>query len=154
MGFLALLLVGLAAWLIWTGRLQRLTGTDGVMLGLAIVGAILAARGKPIIGGIPLGIALLHLLRRMKSLPAKPVQGAARVASQRPADSAAIIEARALLGLDRAADAEAIRAAHRRLIARNHPDAGGTQALAEKINQARDLLLRHAAEQGSAPAEP
>lgn len=154
MGFLALLLVGLAAWLIWTGRLQRLTGTDGVMLGLAIVGAILAARGKPIIGGIPLGIALLHLLRRMKSLPAKPAPGAARVASQRPADSVAIIEARALLGLDPAADAEAIRAAHRRLIARNHPDAGGTQALAEKINQARDLLLRHAAEQGSAPAEP
>jgi len=154
MSFLALLLVGLAAWLIWTGRLQRLTGTDGVMLGLAIVGAILAARGKPIIGGIPLAIALLHLLRRMKSLPLKPVPGAVRFAPQRPADSPAIIEARALLGLDPAADAETIRAAHRRLIARNHPDAGGTQALAEKINQARDLLLRHAAEQGSARAEP
>jgi hypothetical protein len=154
MGFLALLLVGLAAWLIWTGRLQRLTGTDGVMLGLAIVGAILAARGKPIIGGIPLGIALLHLLRRMKTLPAKSAHRPNRPTNRRQTNSAAIIEARALLGLDPCADAAAIRAAHRRLIARNHPDAGGTQALAEKINQARDLLLRHAAEQGSAPAEP
>lgn len=51
-------------------------------------------------------------------------------------------EARRLLGIDPGADAEAIRAAHRRLIARVHPDSGGSEELAQKINMARDLLLK------------
>ena len=32
--------------------------------------------------------------------------------------------------------------AHRRLIQRTHPDAGGTEALARNINAARDYLLK------------
>ena len=51
-------------------------------------------------------------------------------------------EARQLLGVKRGADAETIRAAHRRIIARVHPDAGGSEELARKINLARDLLLK------------
>ncbi|MBB5684381.1 J domain-containing protein [Sphingobium boeckii] len=51
-------------------------------------------------------------------------------------------EARMLLGIEPGADAEAIRAAHRRIIARVHPDAGGSEELARKINAARDLLLK------------
>ena len=51
-------------------------------------------------------------------------------------------EARRLLGVKPGADAEAIRAAHRRIIARVHPDAGGSEELARKINLARDLLLK------------
>jgi len=50
-------------------------------------------------------------------------------------------EARKLLGLDARADEEAIRAAHRRLIQRVHPDAGGSAELATRINAARDTLL-------------
>lgn len=52
-------------------------------------------------------------------------------------------EARALLGVDTTADAEAIRAAHRRLIAKVHPDAGGNEELARRINAARDTLLKN-----------
>lgn len=52
-------------------------------------------------------------------------------------------EARALLDLDAGADAEAIRAAHRRIIARVHPDAGGSAELARRINRARDVLLKN-----------
>ena len=149
MGFLVLLLLALAGWLILTGRLQRMTMTDGLMLGLAIVGAIMAAKGQGLIGGGALTLAGLHGWRRMAA-GVRP-RRRARTAARNPAPPAAapdreedrLAEARALLGLAAGADAEAIRAAHRRLIAKNHPDVGGTQALAEKINDARSILLRH-----------
>ncbi|HYU13816.1 MAG TPA: DnaJ domain-containing protein [Stellaceae bacterium] len=50
-------------------------------------------------------------------------------------------EAYAILGLAPGADAEAIKAAHRRLMKQLHPDHGGTDYLATKINRARDVLL-------------
>jgi DnaJ-domain-containing protein 1 len=51
-------------------------------------------------------------------------------------------EARAVLGLERGADADAIRTAHRRLVASVHPDRGGSADLARRVNAARDLLLK------------
>jgi DnaJ homolog subfamily C member 19 len=51
-------------------------------------------------------------------------------------------EAAKLLDVAPDADPEAIVAAHKRLIAKVHPDAGGTAELAARINQARDVLLR------------
>lgn len=145
MSFLAPLLVLFAIWLIVTGRLQRMTLRDGAALGLAIVGATLGARGAVLPGGAALGLAALYALARVRRLrPRKAPAAATR------AEDPAIAEARALLGLEAGADEKAIRAAYRRLIARNHPDAGGTQALAEKINEARNILLRHTlAKQGS-----
>ena len=50
-------------------------------------------------------------------------------------------EARALLGLGEQAGPQEIRDAHRRLIARVHPDAGGSAELATRVNTARDILL-------------
>lgn len=50
-------------------------------------------------------------------------------------------EALATLGLQEGATDEEIRAAHRRLILRMHPDAGGTAELAARINRAKDVLL-------------
>lgn len=140
MGMLALLLTGLAIWLIWTGRLQRMTAKDGMALGAALVGAVLAAKGKPVIGAPLLIGATLFFVR----------QGKASIGRRRPdpepvvartAGADDIARARALLGLTPDADAAAIKAAHRRLIASVHPDRGGTEALAAQINAARDLLL-------------
>lgn len=51
-------------------------------------------------------------------------------------------EARAVLGVGPDADAEAIRAAHRRLVTALHPDKGGSAELTRRINAARDTLLR------------
>ena len=50
-------------------------------------------------------------------------------------------DARALLGVDKQATLEEIREAHRRLIVRVHPDAGGSAELAHRVNAARDTLV-------------
>ncbi len=50
-------------------------------------------------------------------------------------------EALAALGLSEGATPEAIKAAHRRLIQRVHPDVGGSADLAARINRAKDILL-------------
>jgi len=51
-------------------------------------------------------------------------------------------EALSVLGLGPEASADQIKAAHKRLQRANHPDTGGTNYLAGKINQARDVLLK------------
>ncbi len=50
-------------------------------------------------------------------------------------------EALAVLGLKPGASAEDVRTAHRRLMKDFHPDKGGSDYLATKINQAKDLLV-------------
>lgn len=51
-------------------------------------------------------------------------------------------EAYEILGLQPGAGEEAVREAHRGLMKRIHPDAGGTSGLAARVNQAKDTLLK------------
>jgi DnaJ homolog subfamily C member 19 len=60
---------------------------------------------------------------------------------RRASGAMTVEEAWQVLGLQPGADATAIRAAHRRLMRGAHPDSGGSDWLAARINQARDILL-------------
>jgi len=50
-------------------------------------------------------------------------------------------EALDMLGLEEGADADQIKDAHRRLMKKFHPDQGGTDYLAAKLNEAKAVLL-------------
>ena len=54
-----------------------------------------------------------------------------------------IADAAKLLEVAPDAEPALIIEAHKRLIAKVHPDAGGTSQLAAQVNQARDILLRN-----------
>jgi DnaJ-domain-containing protein 1 len=84
-------------------------------LGLMLVALILYASDKPL------------RLRRRKGAPPLPTMR--------------LDEARRVLEVATDADATAIRAAHRRLVTKVHPDQGGSADLAARVNLARDILL-------------
>lgn len=68
-------------------------------------------------------------------------RGSSREGGTRTTGAMTRDEAHAILGLKPGATEEEIREAHRRLMRTAHPDRGGSDWLAARINQARDLLL-------------
>jgi len=93
-------------------------------------GALALSRGAWITGGGLIGAALwMVLASRIRTVVAKR-------------EALGDAEARSILGVGADATPEAVNAAWRRLMGRAHPDQGGTQGLAARLNAARDRLLR------------
>lgn len=129
MPFLPAIALALIGWAYWTGRI-KLAQLPPILLGLA--GAALAIKGAFIPGVAAIGIAAAWyrgLSWRLFGLNSK----------QSPEYH--LSKARSLLGASVHDDADAIRARHRKLIAANHPDTGGSDDRASALNEARDLLL-------------
>ncbi len=108
--------------------------TAGGILGLAIVTARLTR--TPLATLLSAAPQLLKILQSYERAQAETA-GAAPSTGQLTAEEAALI-----LGVPVNATEEQVRESHRRLIQKNHPDRGGTDYLAAKINQARDTLLK------------
>lgn len=127
--FLALLgLVLVWAW--WSGRLKGASLDDAIALAVFLLGLRFLTTGRTLLGaGLMAGGLLYGAVRRGRFARAGM-----------PLD-----DARRLLGVSADAGTDEIRAAHRRLIARVHPDAGGSEELARRINAARDALIADAA---------
>jgi len=93
-------------------------------------GVLLAARGSwlPAAGLAGAGIWLTLSSRQRAPAP--------RTEAMSPA------EARSLLGVSADATPQQINTAWKRLMGRAHPDQGGTEGLASRLNAARDRLLK------------
>ena len=139
MGLIWLALVAVAVWtLVRLGRQTegarrghwRISAT--VLSGVLLAGGVLAlSKGAWVLGTGLAGTGLyLALASRIRSILPKS------------ADDLTEAEARAILGVGPTATDEDIHAAWRRLMARAHPDQGGTEGLAARVNAARDRLKR------------
>jgi hypothetical protein len=105
----------------------------GGVLGMAIFLARLTRMPlATILTALPFVLAQLRETdRRQRNQPGNPP----------PSTGMTRAEAALILGVSPQATPEQVKDAHRRLITKNHPDAGGSDYLAAKINQARDVLL-------------
>ena len=127
---MGLIWLGLAAVALWAmvrlGRQAERARRAGAVFA--------AARGAWLIAG---GMASAGVWLAVQSR-IRPVAGRAA----QPNEPMSKAEARSILGVAADADAQTIHAAWRRLMARAHPDQGGTEGLAARVNAARDRLLK------------
>ena len=112
----------------------------GLLVILAVTGrmhwiAVAVAAVIPVFKGL-LAIAL-------RVLPFLNLRKTASAAQKNPPQTANLTEQEAwqVLGLEPGASRDEIVAAHKRLIQKLHPDRGGNDYLAARINQAKELLL-------------
>jgi len=126
-GIVILAILAGAGWAWWTGRLKGFTYEDAIAGTSFLLGLRLLTTGKVLPGALLMVGALLW--------------AAWRRGRRTPAPSISVADARALLGVGENATLAEIRDAHRRLITKVHPDAGGSAELANQVNAARDTLL-------------
>ncbi len=110
---------------------------------LALVAVLLAAKLWPLAFMVLLAAGGVMAIEAWRARAGSSETEEAPPASP-PAKRMSEEEALSVLGLEAGAGPQEIRAAHRKLISQLHPDRGGTDYLAAKINEARDYLMRRA----------
>lgn len=140
MGGIAIALAAAAAvWLIYSsvrGGAQR-GFIMKLVVWLTLSAVAFAAKLWPIALMLLLGAGAVALIERFKPEPPTPGRSAPPAGGPMSVE-----EARAVLGLGPDAGLEEVDPAYRRLIAKVHPDGGGTDYLAAQINRAREVLKR------------
>ncbi|MCK5747138.1 MAG: DnaJ domain-containing protein [Oricola sp.] len=148
LAFIAILTaVAAAGWLLFRlagnrdDRSERPMTAMKLVAWLALTAVLLAAKLWPLAFMVLIaagGVTAIEAWRARAGGDAMEDRPAAAPPAKRMSED----EALSVLGLKPGAKPEEIRAAHRKLIAQLHPDKGGTDYLAAKINEARDYLLR------------
>lgn len=143
MTLIGLALAAVALWaLIQLGRRRDGKGqgdwriASAILSAVCLAGAVIAAGRGGWLVAAALTAAGLYL--SLASRPRWPRRPRAEAGSSSLSEA----EARTLLGVGPEAGRAEIEAAYRRLMARAHPDAGGSEGLAQSLNAARDRLLK------------
>lgn len=143
MGLIWLLLGGIALWtVVRLGRQGERPGRGqwriaATVLGAVMLGcAVLAGSHGAWLAALGLGAGGLYLIFSSRLRPP------ARHLRRNAPESMTEAEARATLGVGPQAGKSEIQAAWKRLMARVHPDQGGAEGLAVRLNAARDRLLK------------
>lgn len=132
-------------------RLMLSAGVGGVVLGGLLVaigragfGLALIVLGASLLASYVKRISVKPDLNRGPSAGSEDLKGDAHARGRNAAGEGPMTENEAykVLGLDPGAGPQDIRRAHRALMQKLHPDRGGSNWLASRINQAKDVLLR------------
>lgn len=146
---ITLLAVGVLIFLLTRTPLWAKFKTQLLLIGGGLVIFWLVATGKlhalfaVIAAAIPMGQRLWSVVRMWPAVRqmAEKLTGAKPTANTGVADGPMTrAKAAQILGIDESADPKTVRDAHRRLIAKLHPDKGGSDYMAGLLNQARDTL--------------
>ena len=145
MGFLglgvALLLVGILLIMLvtrMTARNLKLTALAFIFILAATAVIIFAIAGRY---GLAAPAGALALWGMRAYLLARQIRASAPPPTQSPKQAMSRAEALDILGLEEGASETDIETAYKALIVKNHPDQGGTDWLAARLNEARDILL-------------
>ena len=145
MGFLGLgiilLLVGILLIMLvtrMTARNLKLTALAFIFILAATAVIIFAIAGRY---GLAAPAGALALWGMRAYLLARQIRASAPPPAQSPKQAMSRAEALDILGLEEGASETDIEAAYKALIVKNHPDQGGTDWLAARLNEARDILL-------------
>ena len=145
MGFLGLgiilLLVGILLIMLvtrMTARNLKLTALAFIFILAATAVIIFAIAGRY---GLAAPAGALALWGMRAYLLARQIRAAAPPPTQPSKKTMSRSEALDILGLEEGASEDEIEAAYKALIVKNHPDQGGTDWLAARLNEARDILL-------------
>lgn len=111
----------------------------GFAVVLGLLAFLILVRGNVAVSGI---LGMLSFLSAQGSLWKFLVNGPA-VSAPAPRDASAMKrdEALEILGLAGNPDQAEIKDAHHKMMLKMHPDQGGSDYFASKLNQARDILL-------------
>lgn len=143
---LGLLLAGLLLMLLnWWANADIKSAKSGLMWAIAAVCAVLAmlliATGKGLAAIVPAAFAAFKMFG--PNIMSRFTGGTGASGSSPKNNNSSMTEAEAfdVLGLEKGSSKEEINAAYKRLMGQLHPDKGGSDWMAAKLNDARKVLL-------------